>query len=326
MKLPIGIRLHCGGFFVAENEESALPQYDLCNSSSWRRNYGARNFKLNGFYVGTVQDAFLRAKIDKIYDGSSRYIEQHRNNDRILQPVFNTMEVADARRKELYKMHPFAKIDRGRNMVLVSKLPKCELEFKTSCTDVANEVRDLILKDLNILKSRKTEHEMVLTLLETESPSHNTATNVMEEIDNQIMHTDVDSKNPKLDDDHMFIGILATQAGSTTIRVCAKSHVTYRGLAQHIHRVTLGRYDYFVAHPKLIHGGCGCMEQNIRLHFYHGLPKAAREQTFYVDWELFQSKNTLIDARKRQAEKGRSRKRLSGKLKKSSSRFEFNSL
>ena len=57
---------------------------------------GATNFKLNGFYVGTVQDIFERARIDKIYNASSRYVEQHRNNDCIQQPAFYTMmEVAE---------------------------------------------------------------------------------------------------------------------------------------------------------------------------------------------------------------------------------------
>jgi hypothetical protein len=311
--LPPEIKLHAGGFYVAENKESELRQVDL-SKTALRNHYGPKNFKSNGFYVATAQDAAVRAKIDEQYVKAGMLCARYRNIDRIAQPVFNTMQIDDPLRKELKKRSPTTKIDRGRNMFFVSQLPAEEHELKDLCADVANSVRDLILKDRNILESTQTKQKMVLTLLETEAPSRNVATNVMEEIDNQLMHTDVDSKDPHLDEDHMFIGILAIQAGHTAIRVLAKSHLNRMGVAKHIHRIILGRYDYFVAHPKLIHGGCGCMEQNIRLHFYHGLPEEAKEQTFYVklgeDWGLYKTDNQLAEARDKQTIKRRSIKRL----------------
>jgi len=84
-------------FYMTRTKKAAA---DATQSGGSAVDLGATNFKLNGFYVGTVQDIFERAKIDKIYDASSRYVEQHRNNDCIQQPAFNTMmEVAEAARE-----------------------------------------------------------------------------------------------------------------------------------------------------------------------------------------------------------------------------------
>jgi hypothetical protein len=291
--LPKETKIHSGGFYVSTNEESEFPYYDLADSVHWRNNFSVRNFKSNGLYVGTVHNASLRKEIDKLHDNASRVFDQHRN---LVTTVFNTMKLDDPRRNELLdeKYLP-APIDRGRNMLIVSKLLKKEVEFQNSCTDIATSVRDLILSDLK----NTNKHKMVLTLLETEAPTMNVKSQLPEEIADQMMHTDVNSKDPRLDKDHMFIGLLATQQGPTQIRVVLKSHVRHFGLAKRVHLVTLGRYDYFVAHPKLIHGGCGCRERNVRLHFYHGLPKQASDQTFYVDWGLFQSNEQLASARER---------------------------
>jgi hypothetical protein len=217
--LPPEIKLHAGGFYVAENKESELRQVDL-SKTALRNHYGPKNFKSNGFYVATAQDAAVRAKIDEQYVKAGMLCARYRNIDRIAQPVFNTMQIDDPLRKELKKRSPTTKIDRGRNMFFVSQLPAEEHELKDLCADVANSVRDLILKDRNILESTQTKQKMVLTLLETEAPSRNVATNVMEEIDNQLMHTDVDSKDPHLDEDHMFIGI---DLGYSSRPYCNKS-------------------------------------------------------------------------------------------------------
>jgi hypothetical protein len=75
----------------------------------------------------------------------------------------------------------------------------------------------------------------------------------------------------------MFIGLLALQSGHSCIRVCSGSHRSNK--AEAVQLIQLDRYEYIICHPKLIHGGCSAAEYNLRLHFYHGLPKSAAMET-----------------------------------------------
>ena len=109
-------------------------------------------------------------------------------------------------------------------------------------------------------------------------------------VPDQIMHCDVNPDDNSLDVDEAFIGIVATQKGITELRVLAERRQLGRQsiykMPQLVYRIQLPQYLYFVGHPFLIHGGCGSLSRNTRLHFYYGLSEDTQSKTFFVDWEL----------------------------------------
>ena len=115
------------------------------------------------------------------------------------------------------------------------------------------------------------------------------------------MHADVveDSKVPITRG--MFIGLLALQDG-TCIRVLTGSHDPGHPEVKHIHKVTLSRFQYFVGHPLLVHGGCGSsILRNLRLHFYNGLPEDSILHTSFVKFRLWSQAKHLELARQKAA-------------------------
>jgi len=97
-----------------------------------------------------------------------------------------------------------------------------------------------------------------LTALETQAPMLNPSTGTLDWIPNQLLHSDTDPNNGMSWTSDQFIGLVATTAGTTYVRVITGSHHlkddVYRK-RKHIHVIALQQYDYFVAKPTLIHGG-----------------------------------------------------------------------
>jgi hypothetical protein len=107
----------------------------------------------------------------------------------------------------------------------------------------------------------------------------------------------------------MFIGLLAMEPSTTTIRVCSGTHCG--GPMKAIKKIHLAQYQFFVGHPNLIHGGCGATKRNIRLHFYNGISKEQVEQTYYPPIpETFNRKNQLANANSRRRKKVKCKKVL----------------
>ena len=192
------------------------------------------------------------------------------------------------------------RVDCGRNMIHISKTK--ELELKKQSLSVGSMLQRLISKDLNLdsalkkCSSTRKKNQMVLTVLETVQSEETDA------IPDQLLHSDVNPADSTLDAIDAFIGILATQSGMTELRVVLpRSHSKKEANAYHlpefIYRIQLPRYYYLVGHPFLIHGGCGSLNRNTRLHFYHGLSQDSQSQTFFVPWKVKDTTEKLIQMR-----------------------------
>jgi hypothetical protein len=100
--------------------------------------------------------------------------------------------------------------------------------------------------------------KMFLTALETQAPMLNPSTGTLDWIPNQLLHSDTDPNNGMSWTSDQFIGLVATNPGTTYVRVITGSHHLkdddYRK-RKYIHVIALQQYDYFVAKPTLIHGG-----------------------------------------------------------------------
>ena len=240
-----------------------------------RHQFSAKNYEIYGFYIGWIEDEEDRIQIDVLQQQMLK--EPFKTRNSYLQ-VFNTLSSEDRRAKQLRKRRG-SRVDGGRNMIHISNTT--EVDLKEQANIVGNIVRSKISQDLNLTAER---NQMVLTLLETESSVQGDC------VPDQLMHCDVDSDDSSLDVFDAFIGILATQMGVTELRVLPRSHrikksASYK-LPEFIYRVQLPRYYFLVGHPFLIHGGCGCMWRNTRLHFYHGLSEDSQSKTFFVKWEV----------------------------------------
>ena len=179
-------------------------------------------------------------------------------------------------------------------------------------TEIGEITKQFIFKDKGKLKppEGKIAADFILTLLETQPPvqivqqSDGTNQTIKSyEVPNQILHSDVDNTIKEINKEFIFIGLLALTEGTTNIRVSNGSHKGHKPYC--LTTVELNRYQYFVAHPFLIHSGCAASAYNVRLHFYHGLPSTAANETHYPeDPPLFNkeehyAKMTLMSVKKR---------------------------
>jgi len=97
----------------------------------------------------------------------------------------------------------------------------------------------------------------------------------------------------------MFIGIVGLEAESF-IRLLRYSHTHYKNnkKTKSIYNVRYEKYQYFVGHPQLAHGGYGSLPtRGLRLHGYHGFPASVQLDSYPVDWNLFDNDSHLDDIR-----------------------------
>jgi hypothetical protein len=98
----------------------------------------------------------------------------------------------------------------------------------------------------------------------------------------------------------MFIGIIGMEDESY-IRLLRYSHNRYRKKCKRtksIYKVRYSKYQYFVGHPQLAHGGSGSsLERGLQLHGYHGFPASVQEISHPVDWDLYDLDRHLDDVR-----------------------------
>jgi len=288
-KIPKNVHWNLVSGLVGDTNK--LPETVLTiNSRQHLYNFSYQFYKVNGFYIGYVDDASDRKQIDILQDYLA--IENFSSRDSCV-PVFNTFPSYDKRLKQLKaKRFVNSRIDRGRNMIHIS----CTKEklLKQQSLKVGALLQRKIAKDLHWSSSitstcsENFHDQMVLTLLETEASvkDHN-GFDVF--VPDQLMHCDVDCNDATLNNDGSFIGILATQMGFTELRVLKGSHLinhsTYK-TPESIKRILIPQYYYFVGHPFLIHGGCGSLLRNTRFHFYHGLSEESQSRTYFPQWEL----------------------------------------
>ena len=65
-----------------------------------------------------------------------------------------------------------------------------------------------------------------------------------------------------------------------------------------IYNVRYSKYQYFVGHPQLAHGGYGSLlERGLRLHGYHGVPASVQEGTHPVNWDLYDEGRHMDEVR-----------------------------
>jgi hypothetical protein len=192
------------------------------------------------------------------------------------------------------------------------ELHEKEKELVKQSVLVGEIIQRMIAEDLHLSLDETKKTQMVLTLLETEGPEKG------DPVPDQLMHCDVNTDDSTLDAKDAFIGILACQIGLTEIRVLPRSHVIAKSdsysVPEYIYRVQLPQYHYLVGHPFLIHGGCGSLHRNTRLHFYHGLSEDSQSKTFFVPWRVSDrtERLKLMRANSKKANKNIVRRREKG--------------
>ena len=138
--------------------------------------YNPSHYAQNGFYVSTIRDEKIQNKIDELLILMQKPAWHNRSN---AQVVFNTMKVYEAQaiRKSL---HPSCNaVDRGRNMILVSKMTRNKREEKSKrlAEEIGEYLQTQICRELNIYKKRIPSDApgITLTILETAVSKDNPA-------------------------------------------------------------------------------------------------------------------------------------------------------
>mmetsp|Transcript_15416 Transcript_15416/g.22665 ORF Transcript_15416/g.22665 Transcript_15416/m.22665 type:complete len:269 (+) Transcript_15416:260-1066(+) len=243
------------------------------------RQFSRHNFTTNGFYVGTFKEKHQKDAIDKLLvmlKKKSRLLDFPR-----AETIFNTMMTNNVKRTQIKKVvnKNITRVDAGRNQLTVQKCT--DRELKKQCEIVGNIFRDQVFQDLNINEINKSN--IVLSILETEASDGNN------HVPSQLMHSDVDPNDPTLRETHMFIGIIGLESESY-IRLLRYSHNRSKKSkrTKSIYALKYIKYQYFVGHPQLAHGGYGSLfERGLRLHGYHGFPAKVQEQTYPAVLDLF---------------------------------------
>jgi hypothetical protein len=283
MKSLLKVNAACG--YVMENStHTALFRETLLDnfsSENWKARYSIENYINNGWFVGIINDLEERKKVDEY----ETFIEQTSFADDFgFSTIFNTMEFNDPIRTIL-KGNEFGlkKVDGGRNMINIFKSKNEEL--KTLTKEIGELLRRNIYRNLCIEDSSLLQDNLMLSLLETEAPKFNSLYKSMDEVPDQLLHIDVDPESNLYNHKEMFIGLLAVQKQTTYIRVVTGSHVNriIEG-PQMVHRVPLEKYQFWVAHPQIVHGGSSSQWRSRRLHFYHALPKRFLNKTFHLKY------------------------------------------
>jgi hypothetical protein len=293
--IPKGITHNAAAGFIADNVP--IPEKPLVLTKQQLQKFNFKNYSINGFYIGNVQNETEHRQIDILQSLMAR--ESFENRQSCLH-VFNSMSEDDTRRRKLLSKKEFAnyKIDRGRNMIHISNTKERQLVKHARL--VGEIVKHRIALDLGLeeainIDAKGTNTPMVLTLLETEPAVGDIR------VPDQLFHCDVNPNDKSLDRPDAYIGVLATQTGFTELRILCGSHLltwsdTYK-IPEFVYRIQLPQYFYFVGHPFLMHSGCSSLLRNTRLHFYHGLSQNSQSTTYFVKWKLSTSSAKLIKAR-----------------------------
>jgi len=304
--LPKEVTYNKAAGFVSVNKiEQEIEQKLLVLTPFQAYQFSAKHYKDNGFYIASVKDSNDKNEIDVLQQQMRKETFSTRNGN---LPVFNTFSNEDPRLIELKRSEK--RVDMGRNMIHISATKEKEL-VKQSVL-VGEIIQRMIAEDLHLSLDETKKTQMVLTLLETEGPEKG------DPVPDQLMHCDVNTDDSTLDAKDAFIGILACQIGLTEIRVLPRSHVIAKSdsysVPEYIYRVQLPQYHYLVGHPFLIHGGCGSLHRNTRLHFYHGLSEDSQSKTFFVPWRVSDrtERLKLMRANSKKANKNIVRRREKG--------------
>lgn len=275
------LKINATSGYVLESTEPAFPEILLDTSShdSIMTIYSYKNYCINGWFLASINDPRHIMAVDNLQKALK---DLSFKNDKGFSVVFNTIRTDDPIRGILNSDEfGFKKIDCGRNMILVNK------SINNSLKNLAERVGQVIRTVLSQIIGTDLSEQLVLTFLETEEPRRNILMGSMDNVPDQLLHSDV-QKISMHDTKNMYIGILATQNGPTQLRVLTASHDDgcNKTTSSQLHRLVMTQYQIWVGHPQIIHGGCSSCHRNTRLHFYYDLPKNASKYTHYLKTEL----------------------------------------
>ena len=180
---------------------------------------------------------------------------------KVWNQVFNTLQNTSVFHQTLKPMQ--LPIDAGRNQIFINKTESKTL--KARAEKVGKILKYQCLNDLKVRSGiegkqnpKQSLSKMFLTALETQAPMINPSTGTLDWIPNQLLHSNTDPNNGSSWTSDQFIGLVATNPGTTYVRVITGSHHLkddhYRK-RKYIHVIALQQYEYFVVKPTLIHGG-----------------------------------------------------------------------
>jgi hypothetical protein len=265
------------GYINSNIDENNMPEVLL--SGNLKTNYTCKNFNKNGWYVKKLNSAQDRLAVDELQQEMKKVPFKSR---KVWNQVFNTISNTSTLHETLRaSFGDTTKVDAGRTQVFISNTESKGLQ--TKATNVGTLLKYQILDDLRIrpgirqMKKKPKLGSMVLTALETEPPMVNPITGILDWVPNQLLHSDTD---PTLEwKSDSFIGLIATNPGTTYVRVITGSHLmSHNGLQNKkycIHVIALQQYEYFVSFPTLIHGGAS----NIPREEFAATIKVTRQQS-----------------------------------------------
>jgi hypothetical protein len=228
-------------------------------SGNLKTHFTCKNFNKNGWYVKKLKSAEDRLAVDQLQEEMKKAPFKSR---KVWNQVFNTISNTSTLHETLRaSFGDTTKVDSGRTQVFISNTESKSL--KTKATNVGTLLKYQILEDLGVrpgirqMKKKPKLGSMLLTALETEPPVVNRTTGNLEWVPNQLLHSDTDPTLEWRSDS--YIGLIATNPGTTYIRVITGSHLMSESGLQNkkycVHVIALQQYEYFVSSPTLIHGG-----------------------------------------------------------------------
>ena len=296
--LPENIVFNSAAGLVSINAEgNSLGEKVLIGKA--KSNYNCKHFGDNGWYVSKLPKEAFEA-VDSLQEEMQCVPFRQR---RVWNQVFNTLQNTSDYHEKLKQVKlsmdgAAVDTDSGRIQIFINETESKQLKAKAE--KVGKILKYRVLEDLKKKNEEEEEEKkqkqslsnkgekeekkkkkkqkqslsnMFLTALETEPPVMNPSTGTLDWIPNQLLHSDTDPNKGIYWEPDQFIGLVATNPGTTYIRVITGSHHLDNndfGKRKYVHVIALQQYEYFVAKPTLIHGGstnkpyknedqgCGC--------------------------------------------------------------------